>query len=356
MPDPLRHVRALAGAREAAGPGEAAAARYIVEAARAYTHQVWMEPFPSFRSSVLPYLLVFAVSLAGGLLLPFGTAPAAVVSTLAAAAFAGQSLGWTQLGWLFERGESRNVVAVVPSERAIRRRLVLVAHVDSPGAAPAAVEPAGAGVMILPVLAAAAAVTGNAAWAWLCVVPLLLIARGIMLLVCAHRKGRRPEGGEAGGPALALAAGEALAQVPLQHTEVWTVFAGAREPGMVGLQFFLQQYGRLLAEADFVVLESRQSGGPAYTLAEGVMPAKLSDDELAGHLQELAAQHPDWRLTGTELGGRETQGALVLDEGFRAVSLLVPANPRALHDLVRLLRALGELIDRDARQQAEAGM
>jgi len=144
-------------------------------------------------------------------------------------------------------------------------------------------------------------------------------------------------GGGAEGPALSLAAGEALAQVPLQHTEIWTVFTGAREPGMVGLRFFLQRYGPLLADADFVVLDG--SGGGA--------PAKLSDDELTGHLRDLGIAHSHWGLWGVDLVSRRTQGALLLDEGFRAVSLLVPASPRALHDMVRLLRALGESIDRD---------
>lgn len=298
MPDPLRHVRVLAeeiGPRAATSPGEARAARYIAEAARVYTHQVWLEPFRTFTTPRLPWLLIFGTCLLGVMLLPFNWQASAVFVTVGAVGGLGQALHWIELGWLFPLRESQNVVAVVPSAAAIRRRLVLVTHVDSP--------------------------------------------------IGGH------PGEGAAGPALVLAAGELLARAPLRHTEVWTVFTGSREPGMAGLHYLLQQYGHMLADADFVVLDRIRGGAPLFSLTEGRFPAHISDGDLAGYLRELG-------LAGVDLTGHETQASLLLDEGFRTVALLTvgqgQVSPRALHDLVRLLGALGGCLDRDACTEAEA--
>lgn len=365
MPDPLRHVRALTeeiGARAAASPEEASAARYIAEAARAYTHQVWMEPFRTFVSAGVSQLLILGLSLAGGLLLLADFRAAAVVGTLAAVGEAGQLLGWLELGWFFRRRESRNVVAVVPAIRAIRRRLVLVAHYDSPCGAAQPVWLARlsmGGVFALAGLAALAAGTGSTAWAWVAVLPGVAVLSGLTLLGLGELQGvRGSDAGGAAGPALALAAGEAVARAPLRHTEVWTVCTGSKEPGMVGLQVLLERYGALLADADFVVLDRIGSGAPVYTLSEGAFPVRFCDADLVGYLAELGALSPDLHLSGADLPGYHTQCSRLLEAGFRAVSLRTVgegrASPRTLHDLVRLLRALCEFIDHDACAEAEA--
>lgn len=357
MPDPLRHVRALAeeiGPREATGPGEARAARYIAEAARAYTHQVWMEPFRSFESPEHPRLLIQALVLTGFLLLLVSWHLAAVISTFSTVLWLGQSLRWIELGWLFRRRESRNVVAVVPSTGAIRRRLILLAHIDSPGVPPVPWQLAavgGAGILLLPVFTVLAAGTGSPAWAWLACIPGAAILVGAAAYVRAGLCGVAAGGGDAAGAALGLAAGAALAQAPLRHTEVWTVFTGCREPGMTGLRALLDRYGHMLADADFVVLDRIGPGAPVYTLTEGIFPARMSESELTGYMAEL-------RLTGVPLVHHETQAALLIDSGLRAVSLTAPGEgrpgARTLHDLVRLLQALGAAIDRDACAEAEA--
>lgn len=365
MPDPLRHVRALTeeiGARAAASPEEASAARYIAEAARAYTHQVWTEPFRTFVSAGVSQLLILAASLAGGLFLFADFRAAAVVGTIAAVGACGQLLGWLELGWLFRRQESRNVVAVVPAVGAIRRRLVLVAHYDSPCGAPLPVWLARlsmGGVFALAVLTVLAAATGDPVWAWAAAVPGVAVGSGLMLLALGELQGvRGTDAAGAAGPGLALAAGEALARAPLRHTEVWTVYTGSKEPGMVGLQVLLERYGALLADADFVVLDRIGGGAPVYTLSEGAFPVRFCDADLVGYLAELGSLAPDLRLNGADLPGHHTQCSRLLEAGFRAVSLRTSAggraSPRTLHDLVRLLRALGELIDLDARAEAEA--
>ncbi|MDF2626182.1 MAG: hypothetical protein K0R39_13 [Symbiobacteriaceae bacterium] len=366
MPDPLRHVKALTeeiGARAAASPEEASAARYIAEAARAYTHQVWMEPFRTFASAGESHLLILAVSLAGGLLLLADFRVAAMVGTLAAVGICGQFFGWIELGWLFRRQESRNVVAVVPAVGAIRRRLVLVAHCDSPCGTPLPAWLARlswGGVFGLALLSALAAATGDMVWAWAAMLPGAFVAWSLVARGLGELRGAAASGdGSAAGPALALAAGEALARAPLRHTEVWTVYTGSKEPGMVGLQVLLEQYGPLLADADFVVLDRIGGGEPVYTFSEGAFPVRYCDPDLVAYLAELGAHSPDLRLTGADLPGHHTQCSRLLEAGFRAVSLRTAgegrASPRTLHDLVRLLRSLGELIDLDAGIEAEAG-
>ncbi|HWI60681.1 MAG TPA: hypothetical protein VNT75_02450 [Symbiobacteriaceae bacterium] len=343
MPDPLRHVRALAGPRESAGPGEAAAARYIAEAARAYTHQVWMEPFTSFLSPLLAFLPILGLSLLGVLCLLFSPHLAAFLTVVAAVLYGGQALRWIELGWLFPKFASQNVVAVVPSTGVIRRRVILVAHIDSPRGPDRLPWWCGAGVLLLPVCTALAAGTEQAAWAWAALAPGAAVALG---LAFPHRA---LGVGSATGAAVVLAAGEALARAPLKHTEVWTVFTGCREPGLAGLRFFLQAYGPMLADADFLVLDRIGDGQAVYARAEAGFPVRSADPDLVGMLGELG-------VGNRPIPARATQAALLLDEGHRAVSLLTSGSgqptPRLLHEFVRILSALGDAVDRDASVEA----
>jgi hypothetical protein len=361
LPDPLRHVRALAeeiGPRAAAGPAEARAARYIAEAARGYTHQVWLEPFPTFVSAAAARLLVGGLSLCGGLLVWAAPEAAAAVSGVAAASLLGQALRWIELGWLFRRGKSQNVVTVVPSAGSIRRRLIIVAHYDSaaaPPLAPAVAWLTSAGVFLLPVLLFGYLFSGAAVWQWLSLPLMALVAVGILL---SH--GRQSTGGgeSAAGVAVALAAGEALARVPLRHTEVWTVFTGAREPGMVGLRALLQRYSHMLKDADFLVLDRLGRGELIYSVTEGIFPMRACGGALLEALGEMAADHPEWGLNGTCLKGLDTQSGLLLDSGYQAATLLTRAGGRpslrTLDTAVKVLRAVGDRIDRDACAEAEA--
>jgi hypothetical protein len=377
LPDPLRHVRALSGelgARGATSPGEASAARYIAEAARGYTHQVWQESFRSFPSQAPAWLIALGFSLLGALTLWVHPPTGAVLATVGAVAFAGQAAGWIQLGRLLPHRDSQNVIAVVPARESIQQRLVIVAHYDTGRRWPwpvsrlqetvAAVAVSGA------VLGLAAVAVANANSRWLgwaaASVPLLLVVAGAMLALGARERSGPPNDGavsSAGAVAVGLAAGEGIARAPLRHTEVWVVFTGCRKAGMTGLHALLDRHGPMLADAAFLVLDRFGSGPLVYTDAEGVLPAFTTPDHLCGLLAEVARDHPEWELQRVHLRDRRTQAFALLDRRLDAVGLLTSdlpeghadqVRPIQLHNAARLVRALAERLDRQACIDAEA--
>lgn len=329
MPDPLRHVRALTegiGPRGAASPGEARAAQYIAEAARGYTHQVWAEPFAAFTSAAWPWCLILGFALGGGLATVLGVPGIGVALAVAGGvALAAQSLGWVQLGWLFRRHPSQNVVAIVPPQEALRERLVLIAGYDSAPRLPwpsvtrlgrLAVAAVALSVLLMPGPAMLSEVAPEPVWAWLSGLLCLLVGAGIVAMAVREIWGVHQ--GEAAGVAAALQVGEAVAAAPLQYTEVWAVFTGAWEPGGVGVRAFLAQHGHMLGDAHIVVLDGVAEGRVTYLMG---------------------------------------QEALARSYGAKAIPEECPGGevaPVRLEIVVSFVRALAERIDRKASVAAES--
>ncbi|HYG59773.1 MAG TPA: hypothetical protein VD902_17035 [Symbiobacteriaceae bacterium] len=358
MANPLRHVTALAedtGPRGACSAGEARAAGYIAEAARQYTHQVWLEPFRSFTSPSFPWLFIVSLLLVSGLVVWISPRLAAALAAVGAVCFVGQTLGWTEAGWLFPRRQSRNVVAVVPAGESIRRRVVILAHYDSPRAALPMIG-SGPGQLVLSAAALALPVlTYLSAYAphlaCLVTVPTAVMAVTLVRLV-RHEVSAPFVSGEAGGAAAVLTAGAQLARAPLQYTEVWTVFTGCREPGMVGLHALLGRHGHVLRDADFVVLDQVGPGALAYTIAEGTIPFRTTTPELQALLKEAGVQ-------GKCLRRRVTQAGLALDQGYRAIAMLTPepgpVDRTGIERAAGVVRTLAEALDRKACAEVEQG-
>lgn len=308
LDDPLRALTEELADRRATTLGERRAARWLVSALRRQTHQVWQEPFRSFCSPRPVWALLLGLSMAGGVLIWAAPGVGLGITLLAALGFAGQALGWLELGWLFKLGESQNVVGVVPSRGEILARVVVVAHYDTGDrlwAGPAFLGLALA-VMLLPLAAMGAAAMPGAMAKGLVLLPLTGVAVGLVALIqpgehCANDAGV--------AAALAVGRGE-----PLQHTEIWTLFTGSRAPGLVGMRAFLRRHGRLLADAHFVVLEEQQDGD------------------------------------GATLWQRRGEAAVIAERGHRAVALLT-VDPGDIRGAATRVRAIAEKVDRAAREE-----
>ncbi|MFZ5816049.1 MAG: hypothetical protein ACOY93_12190 [Bacillota bacterium] len=307
MRDPLCTLTGEMADRRATTAGEGRAARYLVDALRRSTHQVWVEPFRSFRSPRPAWVAILSLSLLGGMLVWSLPGVALSLTLLAALAFAAQALGWLELGWFFSCGESQNVIGVIPARQEIRRRVVVVAHYDT---GPrlwrwASFLGLAAAVMALPPAVMAAVALPGHLWDGLLLLPLLGVAAGLATLL---RGGC--EGGNAAGVAAALAVGRR--QRSLEHTELWTLFTGSRTPGLVGIRAFLLRHGRLLKEAQFIVLE--QESGEGATL---------------------------WQRRG--------EAAVLAEQGYRGV-LLLTVQPGGLEGAVARIRTIAEQIDAAATE------
>ncbi len=268
--DGLRHVRALADEmkdRAAGTPGEAAAARYILEAARSFTRQAWLEPF--LIPAPGPPLLGGVLGLAGALLCWWRPVPGLLLMAAGAliAAFRGR---WQHgPGPFFRSRTSQNVVAVVPPAGRIEHRVVVVAHCDPP-------------------------VVSGSGRAWR----------------------------SAAGIATALAVGERLAASPLAHTEVWCVFTGGPRAGMRGMGAFLGRYGLLLVDASFFILEGAGAGALGYLRTEGAIWRWPASPRLLELVEAEAAATPGRPVMDCPADRAPTQASLVRRRGFEAIALV----------------------------------
>jgi len=308
LPIPLRTLAGDLTERTATSVGEQRAADRLVSELRRSTHQVWQEPFASFRSPRPAWALLLGLAMLGGLL--YWTLPGVgfALALLAAVGFACQAAGWLELGWLFPTGESQNVVGVLPAQGEIRARLVVLAHYDTgvrvwTGRSFVLV---GSALMLLPPLGLLGLVSGSPLWDSLLALCLVAIGGGIALVLRGASQDRNDA-----GVAVALACGSGPS---LQHTELWTVFTGCRVPGLVGMKAFLHRHGRLLGDAQFIVLE--EEDGTLLTLQQ-----------------------------------RQAEAAVLMRQGHEQVMLL-HVDPNGLEAAREQVRAMAEEIDQATRNLA----
>lgn len=369
MPDLLYHVRALAeeiGPRSATSVGEARAARYIVEAAKGMTHQVWTEPFHSFSSPIWAWLLVLGLAVAGAGALWWLPELSAAVSLVASICFVAQANGWIELGWLFRQRESQNVVAVLTSKEMVRERVVLVAHYDTArGRSRSTMFPyfwlSTACMFTLPLVAVLSWVTAKPVWLWASLLPAALLL-GVAGAVAVRELLAQPGPGavdNGSGVAAALQTGERVAAAPLAHTEVWLVFTGCKEVGLVGMQSFLDRHERLLSNAHFVVLDCIGSGRVRYSPRERPGKDGAHTNQVAALANEATVAHPEWGISAAGPRPGLTDASAALRRGLSAIAVTAQelgccteqVDPVCLDIAVRFVLDLARRVDRLASEE-----
>lgn len=333
--DPMRHVRALAdeiGPRAPTSAQERQAAEYIRDQMRRWAAEVRVEPFRSYTSFAWPWLLIYACTVAAGVLLWQRPLPAFVVGAVGAVLFVGQARGWFDVGALFVHRPSQNVVGIVPARRQTRQRVVLVGHMDTNRAAlffhPRQVGTfrttflmGVAATLAVPVIALVALLWPWPHWGWVGL-PFALNMVGSMLML-VHREifERHVPGANdnASGVAVTLEAGAALAAEPLEHTEVWCLVTGCEEAGTVGMRRFLDRHGARLKDAWFVVLDNFGTGQLKFARSEGILGQRPSDPDLLALSRSIAARHPEWEMVEGDNRLLPTDMGPALERGFKAV-------------------------------------
>lgn len=383
----MSHLRGLAlgiGPRPATSAAEQQASAYCAEKLRESGYQVSMQSFSSVRTFSWPWLLSGGLLVvAGGLLwVPAvgGWLPA-LLAALGAVCFWGLATGNLEVGRLFAQGGSQNVIGVLPARAAARRRVVLVAHVDSTRAAllfaPSQVRSFGktfalniAMVVLLLTSAFGLALAPDLApWRWLSLPATLALAYGVLLLLhreafCQWVQGANDN---ASGVAVCLSLAARLAAAPLAQTEVWFVFTGCEEVGApVGMRRFLSHYGPRLREASFLVVDNLGAGNLRYLAGEGTGRFHRADPGMLAMAAELTSQHPEWRggVSRVPLGSY-TDALPALAAGYRTLAVwaerdgvlpnwhwptdvLERVEPDALDRGVAFLRELLLRLDQDA--------
>lgn len=344
----LRHIEQLAvtiGPRGSTTAQEAAGHAYAGEVLGGLGLAPRVEPFLWVGSPYLTFGLGLGVVLAGELIywLVAG-GPNAAVGALAAAglgllglisALLESSGVDNPLRWFVPAEASRNVVAVAPAAGPVRRRVALVAHVDTHRTplfwhSPAAFT----AYRVLSVL-------GTLGMAALCVIfgigvfapaeglrtasliPAAVVLVLWALIVHAHFTPFTAGANDnASGVGVVLALAERLAAEPLAGTEVWIAITGCEETGAGGSAEFVRCHGPQLDGFISVDNIAGAGTGPVYLRSEGIVLPAAYHGPLLELADRLAQARPELGARSVHQRGAYTDGLPALHAGLPALSFV----------------------------------
>jgi hypothetical protein len=128
----------------------------------------------------------------------------------------------------------------------------------------------------------------------------------------------------------------------LLDKEVWLVALGASELNQTGVRYFFNRHERQLRGSLLINLLGVGAGDLCFTLLEGEMPSRRTDQRLQNLLAQ-AAQEIAVPLAPVAFTAFNTDGSVILGKSSRAISLIgmgngVPMHWRNKDDSVSLLR------------------
>ncbi|WP_129626821.1 M28 family peptidase [Candidatus Oscillochloris fontis] len=224
---------------------------------------------------------------------------------------------------------SANLIVRIPSAGRPKHKVVLLGHTDTnrhrdsfsterKGMLPQMTT----ALMGFQAAGAVAQVIGN---------PWLTRAIGVAQLaglgaILADERGPYVDGANDNASAVACLLGLAnlLNAKPLEHTDVWIVFTGAEEPGLVGVHTLLDEYGDQLMGAYFVDLEMVGRGQLVYVAEHSgfsTLSSYTPDPESVALVERTAIAHPSSRVSGKKLMILE-EIAAVRRRGYKGICLV----------------------------------
>lgn len=301
-----------------------------------------VQPFTSAVSAWRPYALALALSLLAVAIYPIGGRITAVIASALVAAVVVSALleidfAPNPLRRLLPKGRSQNVVAVVPPREEVRRRAVLVGHLDTHRTpflfgSPARLRLFGllsslgfGGMAVLGAVFVAGAVTQEPALYYASLAPTVVLLLILPLLVQSdftpYTAGANDN---ASGAAVVLSLAERLSAAPLTNTEVWTVHTGCEEVGCYGAVAFLREHRQRLDGACFISLDSvgGPGSGPCYITREGMVRRYHSHPDLIALADEIAAQRRDLGAYSKVMSIAYTEGAIGIKHGLPSITFV----------------------------------
>ncbi len=338
MAKAMEHVRYLVdtvGFRAPASEGERWASKYIAGVLEKLGIECQVEAFDSHKTFSYPLIIVWSVSVLGGLLACSHGFLGFLLAALGAAAFYQEAHFRSWIVRLLPHGPSQNVVGRIPAKGEARRRVLVCAHYDTSRSG-LYFHPRFVGGFRRLFLLTVVSVLG---------LPLFILLGGMFwpglfgllrglatlwlflnILVLLHREvyGKNVYGANdnASGTGVMLSVAERLAREPLRNTEVWVAATGCEEAGLVGMLELLKRHGQELEEALILNLDSVGAGGLKYVTGEGLIKALPADPELLLFSAEVVRENPGLQLIPREHRGLPTDATAALMGGYRAMSVI----------------------------------
>jgi hypothetical protein len=305
---------------------------------------VKLEPFIGLRSIWLFIALTLGVALVGHAAFwllrgPAGDYPALLISLLAFG-LSGLML-WRKFTFrsyplrnYLPHAPSQNVVAVIPPSGEVRRRVVLVGHLDSHRAvfwfANNILVTVFAilsmvtiyGVYLSMLLYLLAVLTQLQFFAWLGLVLAGFHFLGWFTGVTADLGRYSPGANDnASGVGTVLALAERLKSQPLQHSEIWLALTGCEESGCDGMLSLIKEYGSTLREAHFIDFEMVGIGDSLrYISEEGNLHRHRIPQEFENLLKEVGDPF-EIKPASTPPVGAFSEGGTLWEHGYKAVCI-----------------------------------
>ncbi|MGD9099177.1 MAG: M28 family peptidase [Anaerolineae bacterium] len=339
----LEHVRVLSqeiGPRGSTTVGERRGSEYCQGVLARLGLEPRMEPFSSARSIYLPHLLAATAMLVAFIVYPLAgrvSAGVAVLLSLVALVSDLMELSFRDnlLRRLMPKGDSQNVVAVIPPAEVHQQDLVLIGHVDSHRTPLIFSTPRWlaaykafttvAFVLFLGQVALYALGTATQ-WAWVWPVSSVSAVGAVLLAAMCLQADRTPfnagANDNATGAGLVLALAERLQAQPLRHTRVWLACTGCEEVQHYGAIDFFRRHRAELRRPVALVFEMLGCAGPAWLTQEGIVVPFHADPGLVRLAEGLAAENPAWGAHPTRIKGGNTEMADALRAGVPAITLM----------------------------------
>ncbi|MFN3689963.1 MAG: M28 family peptidase [Fimbriimonadales bacterium] len=341
------------GARPATSEAEARLRAYLHQRLQERGLMVFEQPFLSIASLVPPWLTISSLFvLSAGLAwvsVPLAWLGAAVCSLAGMGLFWGLASGRWDGTRLFPQHMSANLIAIAQAQQHARRRVVLMAHTDTQRATllwhPKQVKAFGRNFQLQAALLGAhtlaailLALTPLSGQAWAIGLPRAVITLGGLVAlygtaVLLHRVWFLPwvQGANDNGSGVAavLTVMEKLAENPLPDTEVWGVFTSCEEVGRPNGAFaFEREYGPVLRDAEFLIVDHIGLGEPRYLTAEAMLPRARAHPEIICQFEQLARARPDLRLQPSAVPhGAYTDALPFYIKGYKAIALWCEHEP-----------------------------
>ncbi len=300
------HIRALAveiGPRGSGTENEQRALQYCAEVLKGMGLEVEESAFRSVASAYRPFILVSLLALAAfALSFPdfrdFALVLAAVagVSALLEIAFLPNPLML-----LLPRRKSGNILAKVPAIRAPRRKIVLVAHVDTHRTPWIWRSPTTYKLYrVLSSLGVFAFLGLPFALYFQSVLFAVLAGLGILAVLLmtlqAEMTPYTPGANDnASGVAMVLELAQYYRKAPLEETEMWFACVGCEEVGAHGARAFVRRYRDQLADARVLVIDNiaGRDTSPRYYLGETMLRPLHPPDDIIAIAEKIALEHPE---------------------------------------------------------------
>ncbi|MBN2388790.1 MAG: M28 family peptidase [Anaerolineales bacterium] len=328
----IRHLSESLGPRGATTPAEKQAAEYARTMFEALGLETHLEEFKAPVTGWRQYTIASLISLVCLALFWFGGQIGALaagivqlftgVSVLLEASFIPNPLTW-----LIRKGTSQNVWARVPARGPVKRRILILGHLDTQRTPWAFTSPKRLTFFRLMTTLSVVAFLFSAVlylvlafvdfaplrWLTLILVPVFGIVLGLTWQpdTTPFTHGANDN---ASGASIVLSLAGHLAQAPLEGVEVWALCTGCEEVGAHGTQAFLRKHRADLpglSALNFDNVGGRGAGICTITVEGMVLPQKPSP-ELLALVGEVRDEHPDWNAYSKPFTTLGTDGTCLM--------------------------------------------